>query len=139
MTDVVTRLMALVDEYVIQERDGTNGYEVRQTLEAELRVVLEQPVQEPAAFASPGQLAALSDPESTTDDAFGRYIPLRKTAAGNFVQPLYTTPQAQPVVESSSELKAKWLGVALFACIKASGIIREDINELTVAELLHFA
>lgn len=45
----------------------------------------------------------------------------------------------QPAVEPPSDLKAKWLGCALFDCIKASRIIRDDINELSVAELLHFA
>lgn len=49
------------------------------------------------------------------------------------------TALEQPAVESSSDLKAKCLGDALFDCIKASKILRDDIHELTVAELLHFA
>lgn len=36
MNDTVTKLMALADEYMIQERDGTNGFEARQTLQDEL-------------------------------------------------------------------------------------------------------
>lgn len=36
MTDTVTRLMGLADEFMIQERDGTNGYEARQALQDEL-------------------------------------------------------------------------------------------------------
>lgn len=37
MTDTVTRLMALADEYMTQEREGVNGYEARQALEDELQ------------------------------------------------------------------------------------------------------
>ena len=36
MTDTVTRLMGLADEFMIQEREGTNGYEARQALHDEL-------------------------------------------------------------------------------------------------------
>ena len=36
MNDTVTKLMGMVDEYMIQERDGTNGREVRQALQDEL-------------------------------------------------------------------------------------------------------
>ena len=57
-------------------------------------------------------------------------------------QEAYTELRAaleQPAVEPPSDLKAKWLGDALFDCIRAAKILRDDINELTVAELLHFA
>jgi hypothetical protein len=40
---------------------------------------------------------------------------------------------------ASSNVQAKWLGNALFDCIKASGIIREDIGSLSVGELLFFS
>ena len=36
MNDTVKRLMELADEYMMQEREGTNGYKARQALEAEL-------------------------------------------------------------------------------------------------------
>lgn len=36
MNDTVTKLMALADEYMIQERDGTNGFEARQALQDEM-------------------------------------------------------------------------------------------------------
>jgi hypothetical protein len=51
-----------------------------------------------------------------------------------------TAAQPAPVQEpASSNVQAKWLGNALFDCIKASGIIREDIGSLSVGELLFFS
>lgn len=47
---------------------------------------------QPVAYVSPGQLAAHTDAEGEA----GRYLPVRKTPVGNFVQPLYAAP-AQPV------------------------------------------
>lgn len=37
MNDTVARLMALADEYMMQEREGINGYEARQALQDELQ------------------------------------------------------------------------------------------------------
>lgn len=45
---------------------------------------------EPVGFMSPQQLELIKDPE----DESGHYIPLRKTAAGNFVMALYAAPKA---------------------------------------------
>lgn len=42
--------------------------------------------QEPVLFVSPGQLEKHADPD---DNESGRYLPARKTPAGNFTQPLY--------------------------------------------------
>lgn len=51
---------------------------------------------EPAAFVSPLQFEQrLVDPEGE----FGTYIPMRKTSAGKFTQPLFTTPPAAPVAK----------------------------------------
>ncbi len=38
-----------------------------------------------------------------------------------------------------SDITEQWLGNALFNCIKAAGIIRSDIEKLSVAELLFFS
>jgi hypothetical protein len=46
-------------------------------------------------------------------------------------------PLTDDVVQK--EWQAKWLGNALFDCVRASGIIREDIGSLSVGELLFFA
>ena len=51
---------------------------------------LAAPQGEPVAWASPGQLANLTD---ENDEVSGRYIPLRKTSGGKFTQPLYAAPQ----------------------------------------------
>lgn len=54
---------------------------------------------EPAAFVSPLQFEQrLVDP----DGEFGTYIPMRKTSAGKFTQPLYTTPPAAPVAKPTA-------------------------------------
>lgn len=52
----------------------------------------QQEAQEPVAFMSPKQLAALSDPEGE----HGAYLPVRKTCAGLFTQAIYTAPQPAP-------------------------------------------
>jgi hypothetical protein len=49
------------------------------------------------------------------------------------------SPPAVQQEPASSNVQAKWLGGALFDCIKASGIIREDIGNLSVGELLFFS
>lgn len=48
--------------------------------------------QEPLGFISPKQVERIVDP----DGAFGAYIPMRKTSAGNFTLPLYAHPAPQP-------------------------------------------
>lgn len=48
-------------------------------------------MREPAAWVSPGQLAEHVDPPENGDEG-GKYLPVRKTKAGNFVQPLYASP-----------------------------------------------
>lgn len=53
----------------------------------------QQEAQEPALFVSAKQLADLVDPSHATG---GSYLPARKTRAGLFTQPLYTTPQPAP-------------------------------------------
>jgi hypothetical protein len=63
------------------------------------------PVQEPVLFVSAGQLEKHTDPEGHKD---GRYIPARKTAAGNFTKPLYTTP---PNVATPPAAQRQWVGL----------------------------
>lgn len=46
------------------------------------------PALEPVAFVSPDDLSAMHDPEY----AEGAYFRMRKTPAGKYVQPVYTTP-----------------------------------------------
>ena len=70
-----------------------------------LRAALEQPApvheQQPVAFASPEQLNDLHESEGE----HGEYLPLRKTPAGKFVQPLYTAQPRKAVRLTTDEIK----------------------------------
>jgi hypothetical protein len=54
-------------------------------------------------------------------------------------QPAQQEPVALTDDVVQKKWQSKWLGNALFECIKASGIVREDIGSLSVGELLFFA
>ena len=55
---------------------------------------------EPVGFMSEKQLALIEDPEGE----HGRYIPMRKTPAGNFTFALYATPHTEAVRMSEAEI-----------------------------------
>lgn len=76
-----------------------------QRVSAALTALREAVKQEPVGFMSEKQLALIEDPEGE----HGRYIPIRKTPAGNFTFALYTTPQApeaEPVLLSDAQVEA---------------------------------
>lgn len=60
--------------------------------------------QEPIGFISPKQVELIGDPGCE----FGKYIPMRKTTAGNFTLALYThpAPQAKPQPLSDEQIKS---------------------------------
>lgn len=58
----------------------------------------------PAGYVSAEQLAAHQDPEG--DEPFGRYLPVRKTPAGKFTQPIYTAAPAAVEREASDRDRA---------------------------------
>lgn len=58
----------------------------------------------PVVWASPKQLAAMTDPDEAPH---GRYLPVRKTRAGMFTEPLYAQPQPQPAQPLTDEALQK--------------------------------
>lgn len=127
----------IVDGWQLSVADGHSGHGVyaHMTEYPDEGAVLVLPITpraeqaEPVAFVSPLQFEQrLVDP----DGEFGTYIPMRKTSAGKFTQPLYTTLPAAPVaklepvgiVESLHELNDRWLsklpiGTALYTVAPA--------------------
>lgn len=80
----------------LEVRCGTHADERKPggVIEA-LRTAIQQAESEPVLFVSPEQARAVTGKNRvhyTPSDNSGRYLPVRATPAGLFVQPLYTHP-----------------------------------------------
>lgn len=60
--------------------------------------------EEPVAWVSEGQLHAMP-PDRDEDSASGRYLPMRRSAGGNFQFPLYSATALERVVRDRDEAR----------------------------------
>jgi len=85
--------------------------------------------EEPVAWISEGQLHAMP-PDRDEDSASGRYLPMRRSAGGNFQFPLYSATALERVVRERDEALAMIAIVkaAHGESIKGGNKLREDLT-----------
>ena len=91
---------------------------------------------QPVLWVSPEQFANFMDADEAQ---FGRYVPARKTSAGNFTMPLFAAP-AQPAAEpanadSVQEDAACWHGLAEYLVGTRTDLDDEIVASETINEL----